>query len=52
MTPCNACQAIELHKRGAPVHALLRITDTPRLRSTKAAAVTVSTFVCQTCDTL
>ncbi|ESS49449.1 hypothetical protein L665_04393 [Ralstonia solanacearum SD54] len=28
---------------------MLRITDTQRLKPAKAAAITVSTFVCQTC---
>lgn len=51
MTLCPACQAIELHKLGAPGHALLRITDTQRLKPAKAAAITISTFVCQTCGT-
>ncbi len=49
MTPCPACLAIEVHRRGTPGHALLRITDTQRIKSSKAAAVTVSTFVCSAC---
>ncbi len=49
MTPCPACLAIEVHQLGAPGHALLRITDTQRIKVSKAAAVTVSTFICRTC---
>ncbi|WP_232042742.1 hypothetical protein [Ralstonia wenshanensis] len=49
MTLCSACAAIELHKRGAPGHASLRITDTQRIKSPSARAITVSTFSCPTC---
>ncbi|WP_042879637.1 hypothetical protein [Cupriavidus necator] len=52
MTLCTACQAIELHLRGAPGHAALRITDTQRIKPPGKAAVTISTFVCQDCGTL
>lgn len=51
MTLCPACLAIEVHKRGAPGHALLRITDTQRIKSRTTGAVTVSTFACATCAT-
>ena len=49
MTLCSACLTIEVRRRGAPGHALLRITDTQRIKSSKAVAVTVSTFACPTC---
>ncbi|MRS97693.1 hypothetical protein GJQ57_03390 [Ralstonia pickettii] len=49
MTLCPACLAIEVHQLGAPGHAFLRITDTQRIKVSKAAAVTVSTFICRTC---
>ncbi|MBF6986251.1 MULTISPECIES: hypothetical protein [Cupriavidus] len=49
MTLCTACQAIERHRRGAPGHAALRITDTQRIKPPGSAAITISTFVCQDC---
>ncbi|ATG21908.1 hypothetical protein CO705_18470 [Ralstonia pickettii] len=49
MTLCRACLAIEIHRAGAPGHAFLTITDTQRIKPSKAAAVTVSTFTCRTC---
>ncbi|MET3445160.1 hypothetical protein C0Q88_13990 [Ralstonia pickettii] len=49
MTLCPACLAIEVHQLGAPGHAFLKITDTQRIKVSKAAAVTVSTFICRTC---
>lgn len=49
MTLCPACLAIEVQQRGAPGHALLRITDTQRIKSSTGLAVTVSTFTCSTC---
>nr|WP_315598237.1 hypothetical protein [uncultured Cupriavidus sp.] len=51
MTLCPACEAVELHKLGAPGHASMRITDTQRIKPAKAAPITISTFVCQTCGT-
>lgn len=49
MTLCPACLAIEVRRRGAPGHDLLRITDTQRIKTPKAPAFTVSTFACTTC---
>jgi len=49
MTLCPACLAIEVHQRGAPGHNLLRVTDTQRIKISKAVAVTVSTFACASC---
>jgi hypothetical protein len=49
MSLCSACLSIETHKRGAAGHALLRITDTQRIKSATAFAITVSTFSCRTC---
>ncbi|CAJ0813705.1 hypothetical protein [Ralstonia flaminis] len=49
MTLCHACLAIEVHRLGASGHAFLRITDTQRIKASKTAAVTVSTFTCRTC---
>nr|WP_084209953.1 hypothetical protein [Ralstonia sp. A12] len=49
MTLCSACLAIEVHRLGASGHPLLRITDTQRIKRSKAAAATVSTFTCRTC---
>lgn len=49
MTLCRACLAIEVHRLGASGHAFLRITDTQRIKASKTAAVTVSTFACRTC---
>lgn len=49
MTLCRACLAIEVLRLGSPGHAFLRITDTQRIKPSKAATVTVSTFTCRTC---
>ncbi|WP_439893916.1 hypothetical protein ACS7SF_20180 (plasmid) [Ralstonia sp. 25C] len=49
MTLCRPCLAIEVGRLGASGHALLRITDTQRIKASKTAAVTVSTFTCTTC---
>lgn len=49
MTLCRACLAIEVGRLGVSGHASLRITDTQRIKVSKAAAVTVSTFTCRTC---
>ncbi|AOY96957.1 hypothetical protein BKK79_21585 [Cupriavidus sp. USMAA2-4] len=51
MTLCPACQAMEMHKFGAPGHPALRITDTQRIKPARGPALTVSTFVCQVCGT-
>ena len=49
MTLCRACLAIEVGRAGTSGHAFLRITDTQRIKASKTAAVTVSTFACRTC---
>ncbi len=51
MSPCPACLAIDTNRGGSPGHALLRITDTQRIKVPRLPAMTVSTFVCQACGT-
>ncbi|KJK25075.1 hypothetical protein UB46_07200 [Burkholderiaceae bacterium 16] len=51
MSPCPACLAIEANRGGSPGHAMLRITDTQRIKVPRRPASTISTFVCQTCTT-
>ncbi|MHA7679319.1 hypothetical protein [Cupriavidus sp. PET2-C1] len=51
MSPCPACLAIDTNRGGSPGHALLRITDTQRIKVPRRPAMTVSTFVCQACGT-